>query len=334
MAERRAPFRSIAFQLVALSLLPLIVFSTFLVRRVVASERASAERLLLQGARLQSEAVERELSASVRALSALAESPLLTTGDLRGFYDEGRRVVATQSGWFYVLLLDASGTPLMNTRDSWGVPAPPPIDVASVRQLIATRTPVVGTLKRGTSGTLAFAIRVPVLRDGVMRYVLSAIVRPEALTAILQHEFHPHEEWTRTLIDPDGTIVARTRNPEAFVGHTAPARAVQRFREQSDGIVADTTLDGESVYVAFSRGYSWDWTTFTVVPRRMLDAPSRQSEVALAAMSILTVALGAFVAWGFAGRISRDLRNTTAAAGRLARGHRALPEPLARCRDR
>jgi signal transduction histidine kinase/CheY-like chemotaxis protein len=326
MAERRAPFRAIALLFVALSLLPLIVFSTFLVRRVVASERASAERLLLQGARLQSEAIERELSASVRALSAVAESPLLTTGDLRGFYDEGRRVVATQSSWYYVLLLDGSGSSLMNTRDRWGVPAPPPIDVASVRQLIATRQPVVGTLKRGPSGTLAFAIRVPVFRDGVMRYVLSAVVRPAALTAILQHEFHPHEEWTRTLIDPDGTIVARTRNPEAFVGRTAPARAVQRFREQSDGIVADTTLDGESVYVAFSRGSSWGWTTATVVPRRALDAPSRQSELALAAMSLLTVVLGAFVAWALAERISRDLRNTTAAAARLSRGDTALSE--------
>jgi len=202
MLERRAPFRSIALLFVALSLLPLIVFSSFLVRRVVASERASSERLLLQGARLQSEAIERELSASVRALSALAQSPLLTTGNLRGFYDEGRGVVDTQDSWYYILLLDSAGRSLMNTRDPWGTPTPPPVDPESVRQVLAARSPVVGNLKRGPTGTLAFAIRVPVFRGGALRYVLSAVVRPEALTAILQREFQPHEEWTRTLIDP------------------------------------------------------------------------------------------------------------------------------------
>ena len=324
MADRRAPFRSIALLLVALSLVPLIVFSSFLVRRVVASERASAERLLLQGARLQSEAIERELSASVRALSALAESPLLTAGDLREFSDEGRRVVGTQSSWYSVQVLDRSGHTLMNTREAWGAAVPEPVDAASVHELIRTQTPVIGTLRRGPSGTLGFPIRVPVFRDGAMRYILSAVVRPEALTAILQREFHPHEEWTRTLIDPAGTIVARTRSAEGFVGRPAKPQIVQLFAAQPEGIVADTTIDGEPVYVAFSRGYTWGWRTATVVPRRVLDAPSRQSERALAAMSALSIALGGFVAWGFAGRVSRDLGRTTAAAARLSRGDTAL----------
>jgi signal transduction histidine kinase/ActR/RegA family two-component response regulator len=324
MAEGRAPFRSIALLFVALSLVPLIVFSSFLVRRVVASERASAERLLLQGARLQSDAIERELSASVRVLSALAESPLLTAGDLRGFYDEGRRVAATQSNWYYVQVLDASGHMLMNTRETWGAPLADPADPHSVHELITTGKPVIGTLERDTKGTLAFAIRVPVFRDAGIRYVLSAAVRPEALTAILQREFHPHDEWTRALFDSAGTIVARTRSPDGFVGRPAKPQILQLFAAQPEGIAADTTIDGEPVYVAFSRGYTWGWRTSTVVPRRVLDAPSRQSERALATMSALTVALSGFVAWGFAGRVSRDLRRTTGAAARLSRGDTAL----------
>ena len=320
MQERRAPFRSIALLFVALSLLPLIIFSSFLVRRVVASERASSERLLVQGARLQAEAIERELSASVRALSALAESPLLTNGDLHAFYDEGVRVVNTQSSWYYVLLLDADGHSLMNTRGASGTPAPPPVDPESVQRVLTTHQPVVGSLKRDTTGTFAFAIRVPVERDGALRYVLSAVVRPEALTAILQHEFQPHEEWTRTLIDPSGTIVARTRNAEGFVGRPATAQFFEAVSQTSEGILPQTSVDGEPVYAAFSRGSSWGWTTATVVPRRVLDAPMQQSKAALALMSVLTVGLGAFVAWGMANRVSRDLRRTTASASRLARG--------------
>jgi signal transduction histidine kinase/ActR/RegA family two-component response regulator len=324
MGDGRASFRSIVLLFVALSLVPLILFSSFLVRRVVASERASAERLLLQGARLQSDAIEQELSASVRALSAMAESPLLTAGDLRGFYDEHRRVAGPQSRWYSVQVLDPFGHTLMNTREPWGAPLPDPVDPASVHELITTRKPVIGTLKRDTTGTFAFAIRVPVFRDGGIRYVLSAFVRPEALTAILQREFHPHDEWTRALFDPAGTIVARTRSADGFVGRQAKPQVLQIFAAQPEGIVADTAIEGEPVYVAFSRGHTWGWRTATVVPRRVLDAPSRQSKRALAAMSALTVALSGFVAWGFAGRVSRDLRRTTAAAARLSRGDTAL----------
>jgi signal transduction histidine kinase len=323
MQERRAPFRSIALVFVALSLLPLIIFSSFLVRRVVASERASSERLLVQGARLQAEAIERELSASVRALSAMAESPLLTTGDLRGFHDEGRRVLTTQSSWYYVLLLDSAGRPLMNTRDEWGTTPPAPVDPDSVQRVFATREAVIGNLKRGPDGMFAFAIRVPVTRGGELRYVLSAVVNPEALTSILQREFHPHEEWTRALIDPAGTIVARTRD-DRFVGQSATPQFLESASRTPEGIVPQTTLDGEPVYAAFSRGSSWGWLTATVVPRQSLDAPMQQSKAALALMSVMTVILGAFVAWGMADRVSRDLRRTTGSALRLARGETSV----------
>ena len=325
MSDRRAPLRSIALLSVALSLVPLIVFSTFLLRRVVESERASSERLLIQGARLQSEPVERELSATVRALSALAESPLLTTGDLRGFHDEGRRVVGTQSSWHDVVLLDSSGRALLNTREEWGEPVANPVDSSSVQQVLTGAKPIVGNLKRGPSGIFEFAIGVPVLRDSGLRYVLCAVVRPEALTAILQREFHPHEEWTRTLIDPAGTIVARTRRAGDFVGRQTTLEFRRITSERPEGIVPQTSADGEPVYAAFSRGSTWGWRTVTVVPRQVLDGPMRESELALATMSALTVVLAAFVAWGMASGVSRDLRRTMKSAVRLSRGDTSLP---------
>jgi signal transduction histidine kinase len=325
MSPRRHPFRTIALLFVALSILPLLVFSSFLVRRVVASERAASERLLLQGARLQSEAIERELSASVRALSALAQSPLLTTGDLDGFHAEARRVVETQTSWSSIVLLDATGQAVLNTRTDWGAPVPSIVDADSVAALRTSRRPVIGNLKRGPQGHLAFAIRVPVFRDSAMPYILSAVVRPEVLTAILLREFHPHEEWTRALLDGAGTIVARTSDADGFVGRAANPAFLTLTADKADGIVPQRTLDGQPVYAAFSRGSTWGWKTTTVVPQRVLDAPMRESEMALAAMSVLTIAVGVFVAWGMASRVSRDLRRTTTSAGRLSRGEATLP---------
>jgi signal transduction histidine kinase len=309
-----------ALLVVALSIVPLIFFSTFLVRRVVAAERAANERLLVQGARLQADAIERELSASVRALSALAESPTLTAGNVAAFHDEAARVAATQESWYFIQLSAPSGDTLVNTREPAGAALRPAVDTDSLRQVLRTRAPAIGTLTRGPRGTLAFAIRVPVIRAGAVRYVLSAIVRPETLTAILVHEFHPHEEWTRTLVDPAGTIVARTRSPEQFVGQATSAEFRAATAGPADGVLPHTSLDGEPVYVAYSHGPQWGWLTSTVVPKRILDAPVRRSQFALAAMSALTVVFGIGMAWLLASTVSRDLRQATASAGRLARG--------------
>jgi len=73
--------------LAALTILPLVGFTTWIALEVHREDRARAERALTETARALSLAVEREVTAMVSSLESLATSTDLDTGNLKGFYD-------------------------------------------------------------------------------------------------------------------------------------------------------------------------------------------------------------------------------------------------------
>lgn len=172
--------------------------------RLAAHQRTAAERRLIQSARDLGASLDREMSSTIRVLSALARSERLERGDLAAFGAEVKRAAATQP-WMSVLLLSPDGRQLVNTAAPL---APRSSEPASLRQVLATRQPVVGDLARGPRGRLAFPVRVPVIRAGHVRYVLTAVITPEALSEVVARQFSAREEWTRTLVDRTGRVAA------------------------------------------------------------------------------------------------------------------------------
>jgi hypothetical protein len=75
---------------------------------------------------------------------------------------------------------------------------------------------------------LEFAIRVPVARGGVIRYVLSAVVKPQVFGALLTPQRLP-PDWIGVVLDADQRIVSRTIDPERSVA-SLPPRASKRDR--------------------------------------------------------------------------------------------------------
>lgn len=99
------------------------------------------------------------------------------------------------------------------------------VEAASLAEVIRTRQPGIGVLAPGPRGNLAFAVRVPVVRDDTVRYVLTAIVRPEAIGAVLARQRVP-EGWAVSVFDSALTRVARSRDDERFrAGRPATACA-------------------------------------------------------------------------------------------------------------
>ena len=80
------------------------------------AERARAGQRQLEVARSMAATVERELSAAVAGLQALALSPRLQVGDLDGFRELALRFEATQPDASALLLLEENGQQLINTR--------------------------------------------------------------------------------------------------------------------------------------------------------------------------------------------------------------------------
>ena len=318
--RRQLALRSYLLLLIAGSMLPFLIVSGVLLLRVLRDNREGNERTLLESARQQAAALDAELDATVRTLQALAASPILKSQGLDGFAAELQSVVSTQPGWLSVRLLGLDGHIVFDTARPGASQASTVVDPASVEEAVSSGAPVVATLRRGPNGRLGFGVRVPVRQDGALRYVLTAVVMPEIIASLVARLTPGQHEWTRVIVDSDGTIVARTRSPERFVGQPATPSFMARTSGQGDGFYQDTSLEGAEVYVAFTHSARSGWISSVVVPVAVMDGPLRQSmtTLVLAGLMVLIASIGG--AHWLAGRISSEIGSAAHAAEALSQG--------------
>lgn len=307
--------------LVAGTLLPIVLFAVIVVYQLANQEQAASERRMLRSARTLSSTVERELSSTTHTLQALAASEQLYQGNLEGFYNEARRVTQTEPTWLTVILLSPDGQQLMNSRQPFGKPLLSVNEPASLQQLIETRQPTVGNLARGRLGqNLAFPVRVPVMHEGKLQYVLTAAIAPQALADVVNEQNPVDGEWTRTIVDGQGIVVARTRDPERFVGQRGTPSFLENIGKTTEGVFRNKTLDGVKVYVAFSRVRDLPWTVAVTVPIDVIQQPTQKamSLVIGSGLALLLVSgIGALI---LSRQISRSITSAALAAEALARG--------------
>lgn len=324
--RRQTALRTYLVLVIVGSMLPFLVVSGVLLLRVLQDDRVSVERTLVGSARQQSTALDAEMDATIRTLNALGASSHLQSDDLAGFEREARAAAQTQH-WVGARLLSAEPRLLFDTSVPSGQTPSPIVDMESLRRVLDERVPTIATLQRSASGSLAFAVRVPVLRDGAVAYVLTAVVGPNTVTDVISRESPPPTEWTRTIVDSRGTVVARTRGPERFVGTPATPSFMQRVSVSSEGFYQDTALEGEPVYVAYTKSRLSGWISGVAVPRSYMDSPIRRSMGTLALVGLLVLLSSGSGAYWLAGRISSDIGAATAAAETLARGLPVQPVP-------
>lgn len=324
--KRQTALRTYLVLVMVGSMLPFLVVSGVLLLRVLQDDRVSVERTLVGSARQQTAALDAEMDATIRTLNALGASSHLQTDDVVGFEREVRAAAHTQH-WIGARLISAEPRLLFDTSVPPGQTPSPIVDLESVQRVLERRTPLIATVQRSSTGGLAFAVRVPVLRDGVVRYVLAAVVGPDTVADALRRESPSPTEWTRTIVDSQGTIVARTRGPERFVGTPALPSFMERVRVSDEGFYQDTALEGEPVYVAFARSQLSGWASGVAVSRSLMDNPTRRSMGTLAIVGMLVLLSSGSGAYWLAGRISSDIGAATAAAETLARGQSVQPVP-------
>lgn len=314
------PLRWHLIRLAVGTLLPAVAFAAVVVFQLAHLERKAVERRAVQSARALAGAFEREMSGSLRTLQALAESDRLDRGDLETFRAEAERVRRLQPAWKHVLLLSPDGQPLVSTALPMGAPLPALAEPESFARVVQTRQPVVGDIAvgRGPQRGLAFPVRVPVLREGELRYVLTAVISLEALVGVVASPASEQEEWTRTLVDHQGRVAARTRDPARFVGKLATPAFMEQTRAAPEGVFPSVSMEGEPTYVAFSRSQPSGWVAAVVSSRQQLDAPVRGSMLAVGGLGLLLLLVSAGGAWLLSRRIERSITQAAAAAAALA----------------
>ena len=173
--SRTFSLRAHLLLLVIGTLVPALLIAAVLVRRVFEDNRKAVEQRLLETARAAAAVVDAELGGTIRALQGLGESGRLTEGEIPGFYDQAQRLLKTQPTWSAVSLSTPDGQQIVNTnRHSANHCRRSPIATASSGRS-RPEVPVIGNLQRGQiTQQLGFIVRVPILREDRVSYVLTA----------------------------------------------------------------------------------------------------------------------------------------------------------------
>ena len=203
---RAHPLKWYLYLLIAGSILPLTFFAAILVSRSAQSEREQAQARLERAAQGLAWTMDREFSGSMRTLNALAESEFLDNNRLLSFYNRARRVAHSQPTWQTVILVAPDGRQLINTSRPFGAKLDRVYETESLQKVLSTEQPAIGSLARGKRKILAFPIRVPVKRAGKIRYVLTAVITPEALVDVISAQSAAPYEWTRSIVDDKGIL--------------------------------------------------------------------------------------------------------------------------------
>jgi signal transduction histidine kinase len=213
------------------------------------------------------------------------------------FFQVAERIRKELPLWNTVVLSDREGNRLIDVPELVAGTRGRVVEAASHDEVVRTREPVVGKILKGPRNRPAFAIRVPVVRDEELVYVLSAVVQPDRITALLRAGGIP-QGWTGAVLDADGQIVARTSGPADLIGSPASPGAREAIRSASGGgLYHGLNAEREPMMTAFRVLPASGWSVHIGIPRDLFLTPLRRSAWLLAGGGALTLALVLAFLW-------------------------------------
>ena len=321
----KGSLRQRLFVLAVIGIVPVAAISGLGLYALLHQQRSQVERVGLEFARALATAVDAELRRTTAVLQSLATAVVLDRDDLTGFRLRAARVLEVQPNWAAVMLADRAGRRIVDTRFPAGAGLPPLVDTESFDAVVRTRGPIVGNLARSPHGEHVFAVRAPVIRDGELRYVVSAIVKPEAILEVITRQRVP-ADWVISVFDANGRRVARSRAHQENLGGRG-AVSLQRLMAggADEGMGQTFALEGDRIYTAYSRLKGSGWTIAPGSPAALVEGAAYRSLALYGAGVLGSIVLGTLAALSVARTINRAIGELRGAAQAL--GRHEPPQP-------
>jgi two-component system sensor histidine kinase UhpB len=297
--------------LILAAAIPILLFGLWAGHLSADNRRTDIRRDILERARGVTERVSAELLTHLGRLQGLAATTALDREDLRQFYIEALRLKKANPLWYTVELADPSGTQMLNLLRPLGQELGPTVERASFDKVIRTRQPAVSGIGPigPISGRQLIALRVPVIRDNELRYVLSVALEPNSVSSILSEAGVP-AGWIGGVVDARGNLVARTLDEGYTIGSPASVASQNAISRAPGGFYRGKTLEGVDVEVAYQLLPHTDgWSVHFGISSELLDAPVEKSQYLLAAGGILSLVLAGVLSILVARDIAQRRRN-------------------------
>jgi two-component sensor histidine kinase len=313
----------------AIGLLPLLGFGVYLLFRADQVERSSIEAGLGQRAAAVSTALDGFIATHIRVPQPAATTTALDApSDLPSFYREAERVQAKNDRWLTIVLAEpVVGQQIANLLRPLGTALPRSARLETIHRAAQTRRAQVFSLVDQTGPVAGFplvGIRVPVVRQDTVPYVLTAVMSLDALQAVLAAQ-HAPQSWVLALLNEEDLIMARSRRHEEFRGRLATDDLRGAIALSQEGLFTATTQEGTAVYTAFHRSPLTHWVLALGVPKIEADAARLRSRLMLwagAACSLIVAGLMLVLI----GRVFAQQRAALERARRAEEGRRQLVE--------
>jgi two-component system sensor histidine kinase UhpB len=318
----RAP-RSVRTYVVGLIigvLLPLLGFSGFLVIRSAEHEQDALALATRNRTRIATAAIGDELGVLRSRLFLLAGGLNPQTSDLADFQARAREAF----GGMTITLSNAAGAEIVNTSVPHGDPLPANPDIATVREVAKTSQPLISDMAMDpATHRMVVTINVPVTRDGQLAYVLSVDIS-STLQRILAVLDLP-DGWVAAMFDRTGHMIARSRDPELYIGTRASREFMRHIETEDEGWVPGVSREGVPLFTAFAHAPLSGWTITVGIPRASLLAPVRHTTLILVLLGGATLTLAVVFSVLIGRRIASPVMGLVPLAEAVGRGEAAPP---------
>ena len=304
--------------------IPGALFAAILLQRYYNSEVARINQDLLNNAHQLAQTVDRDLAGLQATLQTLALSRSLSVGDHESFYRQAAQVRDYVGA--HVMLRDASGRHLVNTRVPLGT-ALPAEDLPGDREVRERRKPVVtGIVIGSVAREPVYNITAAVVQNGELTHLLSLSLPPERLAELLKEGLDPGH--IAGIFDQAGMFLARSERHADFVGQRGPSTFLDQMRG-NEGNFRASNVAGDDVSVAFARSNLSGWVVLTSVPDRASRASLHRALWTLGAVALLLTVLAVLLAYAIGNRMAGSVQTLAAQAATLGQGQPVVARQLA-----
>jgi PAS domain S-box-containing protein len=319
---RKPGQRTLRFRLACLVMacvLPVCAIAGFVVHYDYQQKQILTEQRVLETARALSMVVDQQLATMQASTMALATSHFLVSGDLAAFHRQARAVLHEYPGATFTLA-DAVGQQLVNTSVPFGTPLPKRTKLDLVERVFGTGKPLIVNLFKGNLLAISIVgVEVPVIHHGRVVYDLALVAPASNFEAVFSRAGVP-PDWTVSVVDTNGVIVARSRFPEKFVGRVANPDLVREMAGAAEGVLEYPNQEGTDVLVVFSRSTASGWAAVFGIPKALMLADLQRWLWWTIAGALLLSMMGIALALYRAERIGGSIRALIAPALALGGG--------------
>lgn len=279
--------------------------------------RADSEQQLLSTTRAMSLVVDGELRRLDSILQTLSTSESLRRADWAVFDRQARSTLQGPNAW--VMLADRSNQQLVNTRLPTGANLPKGGLSPSVWAELDRGGSRICNLSRGLVERAILCVDRPVMKAGRAGFVLSAVLLPEQVGAVIRRQ--PTNPGTYvSVLDRSGVVVWRNADGQRYIGRLATPDLREALTRAGEGIIQSRSLDGVRTVAAFHRSPVSGWTFVVAVPRTDMYAGTSQAAIIAGVLALLLLLVGAALGLIAARRVTRAVQHLAKTAQGIEAG--------------